>query len=54
VSLGLQVDDVDDTVARAVAAGATLLRPPEVAHGSRRATIVDPFGHRWMLDTPPA
>ena len=22
------------------------------AHGSRNATIVDPFGHRWMLSGP--
>jgi PhnB protein len=50
VALYLEVVDVDHTYARATEAGATGLRPPEdQAHGNRNATIVDPFGHRWML-----
>ncbi|HZP29781.1 MAG TPA: VOC family protein [Acidimicrobiia bacterium] len=52
VSLVLEVADVDRTVAAAVAAGAELTRPVGEGHGSRNATIVDPFGHRWMLQTP--
>jgi PhnB protein len=53
VSLHLVVPDVDATVAAAVAAGATLER--EVAdqfYGSRSGAIIDPFGHRWIVQTP--
>jgi PhnB protein len=53
VLLYLQVDDVDAVHERAVAAGATSLRAPEDQfHGNRTATIVDPFGHSWMLAQP--
>jgi predicted enzyme related to lactoylglutathione lyase len=52
VSLVLEVADVDRTVDRAVAAGAELTREIGEGHGSRNATMVDPFGHRWMLQTP--
>jgi uncharacterized glyoxalase superfamily protein PhnB len=52
VTLAVYVPDVDTTFARAIEAGATSER--EVAdqfHGSRNGTIVDPFGHRWMIST---
>jgi uncharacterized glyoxalase superfamily protein PhnB len=50
VLLYLEVPDCDAAHDRAVAAGATSLRPPEdQTHGNRTATIADPFGHRWML-----
>jgi PhnB protein len=53
VLLYLHVDDVDAVHERAVAAGATTLRAPEDQfHGNRTATIVDPFGHSWMLSQP--
>ena len=52
VSLVLTVPDVGDTVAKAVYQGGRLTRPIYDAHGSRNATVVDPFGHRWMLQTP--
>jgi PhnB protein len=53
VSLHLVVPDVDATVAAAVEAGATLERPvADEFYGSRAGTIVDPFGHRWMVQTP--
>lgn len=52
VSLSLQVPDVADTVRRATAAGGQLTRPVYDDHGSRNATVVDPFGHRWLLATP--
>jgi predicted enzyme related to lactoylglutathione lyase len=52
VSLSLRVPDVADTVRRAVDAGGTLPRPMYDGYGSRNATIVDPFGHRWLLHTP--
>ncbi|MFL6136394.1 MAG: VOC family protein [Frankiaceae bacterium] len=52
VTLVLDVPDVDATVARAVEAGARLDRPPYEDHGHRNAVVVDPFGHRWMLQAP--
>ncbi len=52
VSLHLRVDDVDECVARAIAAGATVLRAvKEEFYGSRTGMIVDPFGHRWHIAT---
>lgn len=36
--------------ARAVAAGATVLREPaDQEHGERQCRIRDPFGHEWLL-----
>jgi uncharacterized glyoxalase superfamily protein PhnB len=52
-SLHLQVDDVDGTVRRAAAEGAVIERQPENQPYGRVATLVDPFGHRWMLNQPP-
>jgi predicted enzyme related to lactoylglutathione lyase len=52
VSLVLAVPDVDAVVERATGAGGDLTRPPAEAHGMRTATVVDPFGHRWLLQTP--
>ena len=50
VLLHLTVPDVDAVFARAVAAGATSMGDPEdQPHGARHGTLVDPFGHRWML-----
>lgn len=50
VALHLTVTDVDDVFTRAVAAGATaVMEPADQPHGSRHGTLVDPFGHRWML-----
>jgi PhnB protein len=52
VSLHIYVDDVDATADRAVAAGATLKRPPKDEFwGDRMGTIVDPFGHVWLIST---
>lgn len=46
----LDVDDVDGVFARAVAAGAeALTAPADQPHGARHGTLVDPYGHRWML-----
>lgn len=52
VSLMLPVADTDDTVARARAGGARIERQAYEDHGSRGASIIDPFGHRWMLTGP--
>ena len=50
VALMLDVVDVDHTYGRAIEGGATSPRPPEdQAHGHRTATVIDPFGHRWLL-----
>jgi predicted enzyme related to lactoylglutathione lyase len=52
VSLVLAVPDVDATIDAAVRAEGQLQRGPYEDYGYRGATIVDPFGHRWMLRTP--
>ena len=52
VTVHLYVRDVDAFVAKAVAAGATLLRAVEdMPYGDRTGNIRDPFGHRWMVAT---
>ena len=52
VSLMLHVPDTDATLERARERGAQVQREPYENYGSRSATIVDPFGHRWMLSGP--
>ncbi len=50
VSIHLHVDNADDVIARAVAAGATLEREPQDAfYGERGGVVRDPFGHRWNI-----
>jgi predicted enzyme related to lactoylglutathione lyase len=51
VSLHLAVPDVDAAVSRAETVGATVERPPTDAPYGRTGVIVDPYGHRWMLQT---
>lgn len=52
VALNTYVDDCDASYARALAAGATGLREPaDQFYGSRSSAILDPWGHRWMLET---
>lgn len=52
VSLHLDVPDVDATVERASREGAKVVRPPkDEFYGHRSATIIDPYGHRWMIST---
>lgn len=49
-ALHVEVADCDALYERAVGAGATPLQAPaDQPHGARSATIMDPFGHRWML-----
>jgi uncharacterized glyoxalase superfamily protein PhnB len=52
-SVHLQLPDVDGTVRRAAAAGAAVEREPADQPYGRVAVIVDPFGHRWLLNQPP-
>ena len=50
VPIFVYVADVDAAVARAVAAGARIILPPENQFwGDRTARIVDPHGHVWTV-----
>jgi len=52
VSLMLYLEDADAVTARAVSAGAKLLRPvQDQFYGDRCGTIADPFGHKWTIAT---
>jgi uncharacterized glyoxalase superfamily protein PhnB len=49
-ALHLHVDDVGSAFARAVSAGATIVRPlRDQFYGERSGTVRDPFGHEWLL-----
>ena len=49
-SIHLHVDDADATFARAVAAGASVVRPvQDQFYGERSGTVRDPFGHEWLI-----
>jgi PhnB protein len=52
VRLLLIVDDPDAAIERAVAAGATIVRPAGDEHGWRLGRIADPFGHHWEIGKP--
>ncbi len=50
MSMHLHVDDADALIARAVAAGATTIRPAaDHFYGERSGTVRDPFGHEWNI-----
>ena len=52
LSLLVYVENADETVERAVAAGARLDRPVEDKfYGDRMGAIEDPFGHQWYVGT---
>jgi uncharacterized glyoxalase superfamily protein PhnB len=48
-----QIADVDRTVERARQSGAQIEREPVDEPYGRVAVLIDPFGHRWMLNQPP-
>jgi len=49
-AIHLHVADVDQAFAKAVAAGASVLRPlQDQFYGERSGTLRDPFGHEWLL-----
>jgi PhnB protein len=51
-SVSLYCPDVDDVVARAENAGATIREPAQTfVTGERFASILDPFGQRWAVMT---
>ncbi|ORW44131.1 glyoxalase [Mycobacterium paraense] len=54
VSLMLNVADTDAALRTARERGAAVERGPYENYGTRTATIIDPFGHRWMLSGPAA
>ena len=51
-TLVLTVPDVDAAIARAADAGATVERPARDEPYGRTGVVVDPYGHRWMLQAP--
>lgn len=52
VTLMVYVEDVDAVFDRAVAAGAEVLQPmKDEFYGDRTGSVVDPFGHRWVIST---
>lgn len=52
VSLMLYVEDVDSAAQRAVAAGATIVRPVENQfYGDRSGVFLDPYGYQWTIGT---
>ena len=59
VTISVYVEDVDAVFDRALAGGATQLRPVETQfYGDRQGHFEDPFGHRWAVasrveDVPP-
>lgn len=51
-SIVLYCPDVDDVVARAEQAGATIREPAQTfVTGDRFASVLDPFGQRWTVMT---
>ena len=52
VTLSVYVADVDDVLARAEKAGATILQPAtDQFYGDRSGQFEDPWGHRWSIAT---
>jgi len=52
IILHLYVEDVDDTVKKAVQNGASLVMPTmDMFYGDRCGCIDDPFGYTWVLAT---
>jgi uncharacterized glyoxalase superfamily protein PhnB len=46
----LHVDDADEVMRRAVAAGGTITRPCQDAfYGERGGRVRDPFGYEWLI-----
>jgi PhnB protein len=50
VVIHLHVDNADETIERAVRAGAEIDKPPaDHFYGERSGSIRDPFGHHWSI-----
>jgi PhnB protein len=51
-TLYVYVEDADAIYARALAAGATSIRPPETQfYGDRHGAVTDPVGNSWWIAT---
>jgi PhnB protein len=49
-ALHVSVDNADEAVERAAAAGATILQPvQDQFYGERSGQVRDPFGHKWGI-----
>lgn len=49
--IGLMVADVDAVMARAIAAGARETSPAtSYDYGYRQGEVMDPLGHRWLIE----
>jgi uncharacterized glyoxalase superfamily protein PhnB/predicted enzyme related to lactoylglutathione lyase len=53
-SMHVEVPDVDAVYAQVVADGRAAVgrEPHDEAYGARSFDMIDPFGHRWMIQTP--
>ena len=52
MSINLQVPNVDEVFARALACGASMKMPvADMFWGDRFGVLVDPFGHEWSVAT---
>ena len=50
--LCIYVEDCDAVFAKALAAGATVMKPmADQFYGDRSGTVIDPFGHAWTIAT---
>jgi PhnB protein len=50
--LCLYVEDCDAVFEKALAAGATVMKPmADQFYGDRSGTVIDPFGHAWTVAT---
>ena len=50
VTIHIHVDDADEVIRRAVAAGAQVeIEAKDQFYGERSGSIRDPFGHRWNI-----
>jgi len=54
VSMHLSVPDVDAVMGRAETAGATIERPATDEPYGRSGRVIDPYGHRWIVQAAPA
>lgn len=52
VTIHLQVDNVDELYAQAIAAGGTVkMSPADMFWGDRYGVLIAPFGHQWSIAT---
>ena len=50
IKLHIYVDNADEAIARAVKAGATIVREPkDEFFGDRSGMVTDPFGYSWFI-----